>query len=164
MRLRRDFQLSGDPAPDELLTSVRAVVFRRDRVVVVADRDGSHHVMPGGRREAGESELETLGRELGEETGWAIASAVRLGYLAFEHLTPKPDGYPYPFPRFVQSLFVVEAEGFRRGRIRRDDWETHSRMAPLTRAHTLIRPDQRPLLQAAEALRQTTAASAPWDA
>jgi len=148
-RLQLQLVLSDTPPPDALLTSVRGVVFQRGKVVMVTDPDGSFHVMPGGRRETSEDEQRTLRREIAEETGYSVAAATRIGHLAFEHLTPCPPGYPYPYPSFIQSLFVVEAGAFRRAAIVRDGWETSSRLISIPAALSKVRPDQRVLLRAA---------------
>ena len=61
------------PVPDALVTSVRAVVFRKNAVVVIREHDGALHVEPGGGREPGETIEETLRRELAEECGFRRA-------------------------------------------------------------------------------------------
>src|SRR5215207_379821 len=58
--------------PPELVTSVRGVVFRGDEVLVLTNRHATH-VVPGGRREEGETPAQTLAREVLEEAGWVIA-------------------------------------------------------------------------------------------
>lgn len=55
--------------PDELVTPVRAVVLVGAQVLVVHDPHALH-ILPGGRREPGETLLATLRREVLEETGW----------------------------------------------------------------------------------------------
>jgi 8-oxo-dGTP pyrophosphatase MutT (NUDIX family) len=152
-RLERRVYAALDRPPDTLVSSVRAVVFRHRAVVVIRDPDGSHHVMPGGRREGAESQADALAREIGEETGWRLGSARYFGFLHFHHLTPKPDNYPYPYPDFFQTLYVVEATDHDRRRIVRDNWETHSRMTPIARALATVRDDQKPILRLAVAAR-----------
>jgi 8-oxo-dGTP pyrophosphatase MutT (NUDIX family) len=141
--------LTETSAPDNLTSSIRAVLFKDRRVMVVRDHDGSGHVIPGGRREAGEDQMATLRRELAEETGWAISSARPIGFIHFRHLTARPPDYAYPYPLFFQALYVAEASDFDRRRIRRDNWETNSAMMTLPRARATIRDDQRTLLNAA---------------
>ena len=77
-------------------------------MLVVRD-SGRSHIMPGGRIEPGEDFLETLKRELLEETDWAIAQPRLLGLMHFRHLTPKPEGYRYPYPEFMQLVYQAEA-------------------------------------------------------
>lgn len=98
--------------PEELVTSVRGIVFRETEVLVVRVLDGNVHLMPGGRREAGESFEETFRREVLEETGWTLNHVALLGFMHFFHLSPKPDGYQYAYPEFVQVIFQGEAGSF----------------------------------------------------
>src|SRR5690606_16149298 len=85
--------LSADMPPDAFIISVRAIVCDRQRLLVVRDLD-SVHIVPGGRREPGETLEQTLRREVLEETGWQIDPPSLLGFKHFHHLTPKPPGYP----------------------------------------------------------------------
>ncbi len=150
--VRRTYATPIEP-PDALVSSVRAVVFRRGAVAVLRDPDGSLHVIPGGRRETGEAQMQTLVREIAEETGWRFADATRFGFLHFRHLTPKPNDYPYPYPDFFQTLYSVEAADHDRRRIVRDGWETHSRLTPIARALDIVTDDQKPILRLAVAAR-----------
>ncbi|HZC17548.1 MAG TPA: NUDIX domain-containing protein [Caulobacteraceae bacterium] len=152
-RLERRLYATLEEPPNALVVSVRAMVFRQRAVCVIRDPDGSGHVMPGGRREAGESQADTLIREIAEETGWRFKNPRRFGFLHFHHLTPKPDGHAYPYPHFFQTLHVVEASDYDRRRVVRDEWETHSRMTPIGRALATIRDEQAVLLRLAVAAR-----------
>lgn len=98
--------LCDDLPPDEFVTSVRALVIRDDEVLRVQDPTG-YHILPGGRREAGESYLETVVREVLEETGWQIDLGSLLGFKHFYRLTPKPAEISYPHPDFAQIIFVA---------------------------------------------------------
>jgi 8-oxo-dGTP pyrophosphatase MutT (NUDIX family) len=151
-RLALSLYATSEATPDALTTSVRGVLFRRRCVMVLRD-PGGDHVMPGGRREPGETLMQTLVREIAEETGWRFSSARAFAALHFRHLTPKPDGYPYPYPDFFQPLFVLEAGDYDRRRIVRDDWETRSRMTPIARAAAVILAEQKPILTLALAAR-----------
>ncbi|MBK7897058.1 MAG: NUDIX domain-containing protein [Anaerolineaceae bacterium] len=68
--------------------------------------------MPGGRREPGETILQTLQRELLEETGWSVGETAVIGTYHFQHLTPKPPDYKYPYPHFFWPIFVAQASQF----------------------------------------------------
>ena len=109
--LRVESYLCDGMPPLELVTSVRAVVLRGREVLAVRD-PGGLHVMPGGRREPGESVPETLRREVLEETGWAVEKPRLLGFLCFRHLGPKPEGYRYPYPVSLHLVYVARAESY----------------------------------------------------
>lgn len=111
IRLRMRGYLSDMLPPLEYVTSSRSVVFREGAVLVQRDKD-STHILPGGRREPHESPEETLHREVLEETGWVLAVPKLIGFLHFHHLTSKPLGYEYPYPDFVQVVYVSNAVTF----------------------------------------------------
>jgi hypothetical protein len=92
--------------PLDLITSVRCVVQVGSLVVLCENRDGSHP-LPGGRREPGETFVETVVREVHEETGWLLDrdSLRPLGWLRLEHLAAKPSDYPLPYPVFLQVIY-----------------------------------------------------------
>jgi len=139
-----------DPA---LVTSVRAVVFRRGQVVVVTTPN-ERHIMPGGRLNSGEPLHEALKREVIEETGWRLGDPSLFAVLHFRHLTPRPPGHAYPYPDFLQPIFVAEGSAFsRKGIKRRGELETGARLMTPQAAQTVIRQDQKALLRAALAAR-----------
>jgi 8-oxo-dGTP pyrophosphatase MutT (NUDIX family) len=80
------------------------VVVRGDEVLVVQDPTGLH-LLPGGRREAGETYVETLVREVLEETGWQVEIDRLLGFKHFYRLTPKAPEINYPHPDFAQLVY-----------------------------------------------------------
>lgn len=69
IKLRIKSYLSDEEPPLELVSSVRAIVFQNDTILVTRNANGSH-IVPGGRREAGGDLEKTVRRELLEETGW----------------------------------------------------------------------------------------------
>lgn len=97
--------------PDEILTSVRCLVQVDSQVVVCTTAVGERHPWPGGRREAGESIVETARREVQEETGWLIEplSFRVLGWLHIEYLEPQEADWPYPHPDFLQLVGTARA-------------------------------------------------------
>jgi 8-oxo-dGTP pyrophosphatase MutT (NUDIX family) len=99
--------------PPELVVSVRAIARRGDRLFVF-ESEGGTHVLPGGRREPGESPDAALVREIREETGCAIAGTRRrLGLLHLHNLSPQRHDprYKYPYPDTLQWVFLVEVTG-----------------------------------------------------
>jgi 8-oxo-dGTP pyrophosphatase MutT (NUDIX family) len=146
--LRLALYATDAETPDALTTSVRGVLFKGRQVMVVRDPPGDH-VMPGGRREPGETLMQTLVREIAEETGWRFGGARQFGVLHFRHESPKPDAYAYPYPDFFQPLYVLEATDHDRSRIIRDGWETRSRMAPIAHAFARVGGEQTAILRLA---------------
>lgn len=101
--------LVHDLPPSRFVTSVRAIVFRGENVLLLRNADGEH-IIPGGRCESGESFEATLQRELREETGWSVVQPDLLAVLHFHATGERPDGYRYPFPDFVQLIYTAEAD------------------------------------------------------
>src|SRR6185436_7871185 len=87
LRLRVTSYLTTEMPPLAFVTSVRAVVLNGTSVMLVHAPDGTH-ILPGGRREEGEALIDTLMREVLEETGWTIDQLQMLGIKHYHHLTP----------------------------------------------------------------------------
>lgn len=120
--LRVTSYLGHDPPPLAYVTSVRGVVFRDDAVLVVrGGREG--HIVPGGRREAGETLEETLRREVLEESGWALSDIAPLGFIHYHHLSPKRPGHAYPHPDFLQPVYISRAVAFRSEAVLPNEYE-----------------------------------------
>jgi ADP-ribose pyrophosphatase YjhB (NUDIX family) len=148
--------LTARMPPPELVSSARVVVLRRGRVALIrTDGHGDPHVMPGGRLEPGETIETCVRREALEECGWEVGPLTPIACLAFTHLTPKPDGYRYLYPDFLQPVFVAEGLRYRRAAILRDGkLETGSRLVSVRAAMAAIAEDQQLLLGAALAARR----------
>lgn len=149
-KLRLRTYLAPAPCPDILATSVRAVVFRGDAVVVIRQRDGALHVEPGGGREPGETVEETVRRELVEECGWRVGGLKPLGVHHFRHLGAPPEGTRFPWADFLHPLFVAEGVAYdRRGLKRAGEIEAGSSLVPISRAIDQLSGRERVLLEAA---------------
>ncbi len=116
----------------EYVTSVRYVLLHKQDVLVVHSKDGTYHILPGGRREDNESIEETLRREVLEEAGWTIKEESPLGFMHFRHVSTRPEGYAYPYPDFFQLVFGAEAETHLPHRRELGDWEQDSVFRPYT--------------------------------
>jgi ADP-ribose pyrophosphatase YjhB (NUDIX family) len=109
LRLHVTSYLATEPPPIEFVTSVRAIVLHDSSVMLVRAPDGTH-ILPGGRRESGEALIDTLMREVLEETGWTIEQLQLIGVKHFHHLTPMPHDYRYPYPDFLQMIYRAKAQ------------------------------------------------------
>lgn len=127
LEFQRTLHLTGVQPPLHLITSVRCIVLAGTQVLTVSDRDGSRHILPGGRREAGESLEETLRRELLEETGDTLQAPTQIAVLAYTHLIQQPATYPYPQPTFLQVVYADHVTGTSAPDFTpHDDWVTTS--------------------------------------
>jgi 8-oxo-dGTP pyrophosphatase MutT (NUDIX family) len=153
IRLRLWTYFGADIPQLELITSARALIFNHDTVLVQRDV-GSTHILPGGRREAGETLEQTARREVLEETGWEVGPLSPLGVLHFRHQTPKPVPNAYPYPDFFHVVYTADAVLCRPAARLDDGHEIDSRWMSLEQVRALALPDgQRHLLQAAVSLR-----------
>jgi 8-oxo-dGTP pyrophosphatase MutT (NUDIX family) len=140
--------------PDELITSVRAVVLVGAQVLVVHDPHALH-TLPGGRREPGETLLATLRREVLEETGWELGELVLLGFRHLRHLTRRPPAYRYPYPSFCHVVYAAPGLRCRPEARKADDYVQGASLVSLAEATALPLPaGQRPFLAAAWAALQ----------
>jgi 8-oxo-dGTP pyrophosphatase MutT (NUDIX family) len=148
-RLRaRTYLTTTLPALD-LVTSVRALVCRGDQIVVVRD-PVSVHILPGGKREPDETLLQTLEREVLEETGWTIHSPRLIGLVHFQQLTPWPGDRRYPYPDFLHLVFAADADRYDPERRESDGYELEAGLQPLAAVQAMaLSQGERALLRTA---------------
>jgi ADP-ribose pyrophosphatase YjhB (NUDIX family) len=117
--------------PADLITSVRALLTRGQEIVVMRD-PGGEHIVPGGRIDDGEALLEALRRELLEETGWTVrGEPAPIGLFHYHIHSPKPAGYRYPYPDFLQLLYKAEADRHFPDAMEVDGFELGAEFRPL---------------------------------
>lgn len=147
MLMQPDWQL--EPPLERLITSVRGIVTRHDDILVITD-PVSDHILPGGRRQPGETLRETLVREVREETGWIIKPAPGpIGLIRFHFLSECPPDYPYPYPDFLQIVFRAEAERLHPDGPEEDGYEVGARFVPRVKINTVqLQPGERKFLRA----------------
>ena len=121
----------NEPAPRAYVSSVRAMVFRDRSVLVVKEANGHLYTVPGGRVEEGEAPIETLRREVLEETGWTLLRAELFGFMHLHHVGPKPERYEYPYPDFTWPIYLAEADRFVADAIVPDDYVLESEFRPV---------------------------------
>lgn len=118
VQTRSTFPLERKASPPlQLVTSVRALLTRGSDIMVVRDPAG-RHIVPGGRLADGEELLDALERELLEETGWCVrCELVPFAMFHYHIRSSRPDGYPYPYPDFLQLIYQAEAGRYDSGKI-----------------------------------------------
>ena len=150
INLRITNYLSDALPPLNFVTSVRAIVLKDENVLVVRTLSGLH-IEPGGRREAGETLLQTLQREVLEEAGWTIEHVQLLGFKHLHHLTPVPQGYSYVSPDFCQLIYAARAHSYRPEAVRTDDIEIETFFYPIAEVQTLhLKPAEIVYLETAQ--------------
>ena len=122
--------ITCDEPPPQIVSSVRALVFRDESILLMQNVNGPH-IFPGGRVEVGESHLDALRRELVEEASVEITDVCRLGFMHLRHETPKPTDYPYLYPDLFWPIFRAEYAGDSEGEQVQDDYELSSEFVPL---------------------------------
>jgi ADP-ribose pyrophosphatase YjhB (NUDIX family) len=155
LHLRITAYLGHEPPPLAYVTSVRGLVFRDGMILILRNRDATH-IVPGGRREIGETLDETLRREVLEETGWTLDAPTMLGFMHFHHLSPKPPDYPYPYPDFMQIVYMARAAAYLPDARVVDDYEIEPGFRPPALVHALaLTPSERLYLTTALEYRST---------
>jgi 8-oxo-dGTP pyrophosphatase MutT (NUDIX family) len=155
IHLRISAHLADEPPPAAPVGSVRALLFRGAALMVLSNRATAVFVVPGGRREGDEGFEATLRREIGEETGWTLRAPVPIGFYWMHHLTPRPEGYPYRYPDFLQAVYAAEAAEHRPELMVEDGYDFGAGFRPLAEVALLpLTPAERLFL--AEALRRRT--------
>ncbi len=152
--LQVSYYKSASRTPHKYVSSVRGIIFEHERVMVVREPGGHLYILPGGRVEKGESLIQTLRRELLEETGWTIESPRRIGFMHLHHLGPRPEDYIYPFPDFVWPVFTAGARDFVPSARVPDRWVDEYEFQPVEEVRSLpLEKGQLRLLDAAIAVR-----------
>ncbi|MBP7648399.1 MAG: NUDIX hydrolase [Phenylobacterium sp.] len=145
------------PLPDIIVTAARAVVFKGARVVVLSESDGTHHVMPGGRREPDESLETTVRRELLEECGWHVGELRPFAFLHFQHPDPAP---PPDWCDFANVIYLTEGVRYDRRALDPSQGRVRSRLMSARAAFSTVTDRHRAILAAALSARRTAGAGA----
>jgi 8-oxo-dGTP pyrophosphatase MutT (NUDIX family) len=143
---------TSDTPPDAFVLAGRAIVIDGPRVLVVRNPDGEH-ILPGGRREPGETAIDAARREVVEETGWSIASPTAFSVLHVHYDTPEPRNVGRViYPDFLWHVFIARPRSFDEPARQPDEYELGAKFHDI--AELLARPNaleryQRILLEAA---------------
>lgn len=127
------------PPPDALTSAVRTLVTNAaGEVLVLRHRERGVHVLPGGRREEDEPLLMALRRELLEETGYHIEAPRLTAILHYQHLAPRPAGFAWRYPDFLQVIYTAQAGVYDSARMSVRDDESVLGFRPLEGALLLV--------------------------
>jgi 8-oxo-dGTP diphosphatase len=96
--------LDGVLPPRDLITSAYGFLFDGDRFLMPRLVERGWDV-PGGHAEPGETPLETMQREVYEETRVQLGTVGLLGYQKIIVHRAKPSGYRYPYPVSYQVFY-----------------------------------------------------------
>ena len=155
MSLEYAYYVSSEPPPSQYVSSVRAIVFQGDSVMVIRGDRGQFYIIPGGRMENNESPEETLRREILEETGWTLKGLTILGFMHFHHLGPRPASYLYPYPDFIWLIYTAQVNDYIPESMVYDKYVQEARFHTLNTLPPLkIEKGELALLNAAIKLRQ----------
>jgi 8-oxo-dGTP pyrophosphatase MutT (NUDIX family) len=107
--------LDTSAVPDEAAASARAIVLRpgqpgADPEVLVLETERGPLLLPGGRREPGETLRQALHREILEEAGWTVTNVRPLGCIHLQRQVPWRAGQPYPHQQFLFAIYAAEAD------------------------------------------------------
>lgn len=108
IQLHTEVYLTDRPAPTGLTSSGRCIVLSGHHFLLMSNPSDTH-ILPGGRIEPGETIEEATRREVEEETGLRLGPLHQIAILVYRHLTPRPSTYKYPYPVFLNSIYVAEA-------------------------------------------------------
>jgi ADP-ribose pyrophosphatase YjhB (NUDIX family) len=83
-----------------------------------------------------------------EETGLDVIGLRQVGVMLFEHRTPKPKDYRYPYPHFMQVVFATSsANGAKL--VCNDEWAAVAEFVDEASARAVVPLGQASLLDAA---------------
>jgi len=125
---------------DNVISVVAALIRDADgRVLLVRKRGTSVFMQPGGKRDAGESDVAALAREIDEELGCRVAAESARALGVFDAAAANEPGF-----RVRAAVYAVEVEGAVAPRAEIDQavWVDPRALpdlplAPLTRDHVL---------------------------
>jgi 8-oxo-dGTP diphosphatase len=105
-----DAAFAVEPPADELVTNIHVVGFTGEGRVVVCRDDRDHWFLPGGTREAGETILACVDRELREEAGARLAGPLRwvgAHRCVSDRLVPYRPWQPHPVKAWLWGAAEV---------------------------------------------------------
>lgn len=93
-------------------TSSHAIVFKDGALLHTELRKGERSArmldIPGGHLDEGETLEHAVVRETFEETGVYIKVIKLVGYIKVTVISPKPEGYRYPYPVSYMAFYLCE--------------------------------------------------------